>query len=198
MFCPLWWSTFVVPYIWGLFGASWSLLLPPPCFTCMHANPWQCLSTLLLGSHWYLNCVWYHNSHLSSIHCSKSLQTGFLDLLPYSLVSSWLFSSHPCLYWAQSPIPGLIHQMGPFQWQAELKTTSYAELGSVHSVMLLLFMVTRSDRGLVIDYLSVPCVLPASHHLCKFSSGRGRTVNSQPFILMTNFGLHALWIRVCS
>lgn len=164
----------------------------------MHASSWQCLSTVLLGSHWYLNCVWYHNSHLSSVHCSKSLQAGVLDLLPYSLVSSWLFSSHPCLCRAQGPIPVLIHQMGPYQCQAEFKTLSHAELGSVHSVMLLPFMRTKSDRGLVVDHLPVPCVLPASHQPSKFGTDRGRTVNSQPFTLMVNFVLHAPWIRVCT
>lgn len=188
MFCPLWCSTFVVPQIWGIFRASWSLSFSPPQFTCMHANAWQCLSTLPLGSCWYLNCVWCHNSHLSSVHCSKYLPTGFLDLLPYSLVSSWLFSSHPCLFWTQGLTSGLVHQMGPYQCQAKLKTISCAELGSVHSVMLLPFMVTRSHRGLMVDCLSVPCVLPASHQLSKFSSGIGRTIDSQPLILMVNFG----------
>lgn len=156
----------------------------------MHTNPWQCLSTLLLGSYWYLNCIWYQNTHLSSAHCSKSLQTGFLDLLPYSLISSWFFSSHPCLFWAQGPIPSLGDLQNKWHHSSAKHSLrlSCAELGSVHSVVLLPFSVTRSHRGPVIDCLSVPCVLPASHQLSKFSSGRGRTVDSQPFILMVNFG----------
>lgn len=106
--------------------------------------------------------------------------------MAYSLVSSWLFPSHSCLCWAQGPIPGLIHQMGPYQCQAELKTIScWTGLCAFSDVQP--FMATRSDRGLVIDYLSVPCVLTASHQLRKFSSGRGRTVYPQPFIWMVNF-----------
>lgn len=159
--------------------------------TPIHLHTCQSLAMLVhppLGFLLVSELVWCHNFHLPSVHCSKYLPTGFLDLLPYSLVSSWLFSSHPCLFWTQGPTSGLVHQVGPYQCQAKLKTISCAELGSVHSVMLLPFMVTRSHRGLMVDCLSVPCVLPASHQLSKFSSGIGRTVDSQPLILMVNFG----------
>lgn len=184
-----------VPLLWYLRFGETSELLDP--YSCLHPGSPAYLpipANACRPSSWVLIGIWA----VFGMTVLIFLQFIVLNLYNTAILTgiSWLFSSHPSLCWAQGLILGLIHQMGPYQCQAEFKTVSCAELESVHSVMLLTFMATRNDRGLLIDCLA--CVLHASHQLSTFSSGRGRTVNSQPFLLMVNFGLHTSWIRVCT